>query len=103
MYSKQCASVTNSNVHRLMVDDGSVVDILYLDAYKRMGLTKSELRPTTSPLYGFTRDHVIPRGTTKLVVTVGEHPRVSTVIAEFFVVDCPLVVNGIIGRPLLKA
>ena len=85
------------------MDDGSVVDIIYLDAYKRMGLTENELSLATSPLYGFTGDHVIPRGTVKLAMTVGEHPRVSIVVAEFLVVDCPSTVNGIIGRLLLKA
>ena len=69
------ARVTNSNVHRLMVDDGSVMDIFYLDAYKIMGLAESALSPSTSPLYGFTMDHMIPKGTAKLAVTVGEHPR----------------------------
>ena len=90
-------------MHRLFVDDGSAVDIIYLDAYKRMGLTESELSPTTSPLYEFTGDHVIPRGTVKLVVTVGEYPRVSIVVTKFHVLDCLSVVNGIIGRPILKA
>ena len=33
------ARVANSNVHRLLVDDGNTVDIIYLDAYKKMGLT----------------------------------------------------------------
>ena len=51
------ARVSNSKVHRLMVDDGSVVDILYLNAYRRMGLTEDDLDPNSSPLYGFTRDH----------------------------------------------
>ena len=39
----------------------------------------------------------------KLVVMVGEHPTLSIVVTEFLVVDCPSTVNGIIGRPLLKA
>ena len=73
--------VTNGNLHRLLVDDGSAVDIISLDSYKRMGLTESELSPTTSPLYGFTRDQMVLRGTMKLAVTVGEHPRVSIVVA----------------------
>lgn len=58
----------------MLVDNGSTVDILYLDAYKKTGLTKSDLSPSTSPLYGFTKDHVISRGTIKLVVMVGDHP-----------------------------
>ena len=44
-----------------MVDDGSVVDILYLNAYKRMGLVESDFNPATSLLYEFTRDHVVPK------------------------------------------
>ena len=54
------ARVANNNVHQLILDDDSIVDILYLDAYKRMRLTENELSPTTSPLYGFSGDHVIP-------------------------------------------
>ena len=86
-----------------MVDDGNTMDILYLDTYKRMGLTESALSPTTSPLYRFIGDHVIPKGIGKLAIIVGEHSRVSTVITDFFVVDCPLAINRIIGRPHLKA
>ena len=65
--------VANSNVHRILVHNGSIIDIIYLDAYKRMGLIESKLSPTTSSLYGYARDHVIPKGIIKLVVTVGEH------------------------------
>ena len=68
------ARVANSNVHRLVVDEGSTVDMLYVDAYKRMRLTENALSPTTFPLYKFTGDHVIPKSTTKLAITVGEHP-----------------------------
>ena len=97
------ARVANSNVHRLMVDDSSVFDILYLDAYKKMGLTEDDLEPNNSPIYGFTRDHVIPKRVAKLTVIVGEHSWTSTVLANFLVVDAPSAINGIIGRPLLKA
>ena len=69
------AHIANSNVHWLMVDNRSVVDILYLDGYKRVGLTKDNLIPTTSLLYGFIGNHIIPKGRTKLTVTLGELPR----------------------------
>ena len=98
-YIKGC----QQQCHRLMVDDGNAADIIYLDAYKRMGLTESKLSPTTSLLYGFNGDHVISRGTAKLVMTLGEHPRLSAVVTEFLMVDCPSAINRIIGRPLLKA
>ena len=87
----------------MLVDNGSDVDIIYLDAYKRMGLTESELSPMTLPLYEFTRDHVIPKRTIKLIVTVGEYPRVSIVMTEFLLVNCPSTFNRVIERLLLKA
>ena len=96
------ARVTNSNIHSLMVDNGSVADILYLNIYKKMGLTEDNLDPNSSPLYGFTVDHVIPKGVAKLTIIVGEHTRTCTVLTNFLVVDAPSVINGIIRRPLLK-
>ena len=84
-----------------MVDDGSEVDTLYLNAYKRMSLTEDDLDPNSSPLYRFTKDHVVPKGVAKLIITVGEHPWTSTVLANFLRVDA--LINGIIRRPLLKA
>ena len=68
-----------------------------------MGLAESDLNPTTSPLYRFTRDHVIPKGMAKLTVTVGEHHRMTMVIADFLIVDCLSAINKIIRRPFLKA
>ena len=97
------ARVANSNVHRMLIDDGSVMDIIHLDAYKRMWLTKNELSPSTSPLFGFIGNHVISKGTIKLVVMMGEHLQESTVMTEFLIVDCPSTLNRIIGRLLLKA
>ena len=97
------AQVANSNVHRLRVDDGSAMDILYLNAYKRMSLTEDDLDPNSSQLYGFTGDHVVPKGVAKLTITVGEHPWTLTVLANFLVVDALSAIKEIIGRPLLKA
>ena len=84
----------------MLVDNGSAVDILYLNTYNRMGL--SDLRPVMTPLYGFIGDSLMPRGNISLPVTTGEHPRVSIVIANFLVVDCPSAYNAIIGQPTLK-
>ena len=77
-----------------MVDDGSASDILYLNAYKKMGLAEDDLEPNNSPLYGFTRDHIIPIGVAKLAVTLGEHPRTSTIFANFLVINALSAINS---------
>ena len=74
-----------------------------LDAYKRIGLDENALSPTTSPLYGFTGDHIILKGTAKLAIIMGDHPKTWNIIVDFLVVDCPLAINGIIRRPHLKS
>ena len=73
-----------------MVDDGSAVNILYMNAYKRMGLNEANLDPNSSLLYGFTGDHVVPKGVVKLTIMVEEHPRTSIVLSTNF-----LVVNAL--------
>ena len=95
--------IANSNIHIMLVDNGNAVDIIYLDGHKRMGLNEGDLSPTTTPLYWFTRDHVISKGRIKLVVTVGEHPRASTLMTKFLIVDYLSAFNGVIGRLFLKA
>ena len=95
--------ITNSNVHRMLVNNGCVMDRLYLDAYMRMRLNKSDLRPCISLLYGFIGDHPIPRGTIKLVVIVGDQHRAFIVIKEFMMADFPSTFNGVIGGLILMA
>ncbi|XP_065049462.1 uncharacterized protein LOC135679526 [Musa acuminata AAA Group] len=46
--------IANARVKRVMVDTGSSVDVLYLDAFKRLDLTKGDLTPLASALKGFT-------------------------------------------------
>ena len=94
--------IANSIIHRILVDNDSATNILFWDGYRMTGLTQADLSPITSPLYGFTEDHMISKGTIKLAVTFGEHPRVTTVVTEFLVVDCPSTFNGVIGREMLR-
>ncbi|PON68031.1 hypothetical protein PanWU01x14_098350, partial [Parasponia andersonii] len=78
------------------------VDILYYDAFKKMGLNKSDLKSTVTPLYGFTGNSIMPMGMIELMVNVGTYPRVSMVMTQFLVVDCPFVFNIVLGRPILR-
>ena len=54
------AIIANNNVHRILVDNGSSMDILYHRAFERMGLKVSNLKPSPNPIYSFTGDSVVP-------------------------------------------
>ena len=63
--------VANNIIHRMLVDNGSSANILFWNTYQKIGLTRADLSPTTTPLYRFTGDHIILKGTIKLAVTLG--------------------------------
>ncbi|GAA0141283.1 hypothetical protein LIER_02460 [Lithospermum erythrorhizon] len=46
--------IANFMVARILVDMGSLADILYLQAYDRLGLPRKDLKPVSTPLTGFT-------------------------------------------------
>ena len=54
--------VANNNLHRILVGNESSIDILYFQAFERMRLKVSDLKPSPNPIYGFTGDSVIPLG-----------------------------------------
>ncbi|XP_065020456.1 uncharacterized protein LOC135645730 [Musa acuminata AAA Group] len=94
--------VANARVKRVMVDTESSADVLYFDAFRRLGLTEGDLNPMASALIGFMGDSISPLETMALPVTIGEEPRVKTMITTFMVVNLPLTYNIILGRPTLN-
>ena len=56
------AIVATNDVRRILVDNGSSVEILYFHAYERMRLKVSDLKPSANLVYGFTGDSIIPLG-----------------------------------------
>ena len=95
--------MANNNVYRILVDNRSSVDILYYQAFQRMGLKNSDLRPSPSPIYSFTGDSIIPVGVITLPMTGGEYPRESCLMADFLVIDQPSAFNAVLVRPSLRA
>uniref|UniRef100_A0A2N9I6U4 RNA-directed DNA polymerase n=1 Tax=Fagus sylvatica TaxID=28930 RepID=A0A2N9I6U4_FAGSY len=87
---------------RVLVDNGSSADIIYLPAYQQMKVDKEQLKPIDIPLVGFTGDRVKPLGVVSLVIEAGTYPRQVRTSVEFLVVDCPSAYNVIIGRPTLN-
>uniref|UniRef100_A0A2N9ITY0 Retrotransposon gag domain-containing protein n=1 Tax=Fagus sylvatica TaxID=28930 RepID=A0A2N9ITY0_FAGSY len=52
-------NITGFTTRRVMVDNRSSADILYLPAYQQMRLDKDKLRPMDAPLVGFTAYNAI--------------------------------------------
>jgi hypothetical protein len=45
-------------VSRILVDNGSQTEILFLSTFKKMGYDKRQLKEPTKPLYGFTSKRI---------------------------------------------
>ena len=62
------------NTRRVLMDNGSSTDIIYIPAFQQLKVDQKRLRPFDSPLVSFSRDKVYPKGIVTLIVTTGSHP-----------------------------
>ncbi|XP_050249209.1 uncharacterized protein LOC126696530 [Quercus robur] len=85
------------DVRRVMVDQGSAVDVMYPDLYKGLGLKPEDLTTYSSPLVSFEGRMVTPKGLTRLSVQSGT----DVVEVDFIVVDVFSPYTAIMGRPCL--
>ncbi|XP_059623069.1 uncharacterized protein LOC132266234 [Cornus florida] len=54
--------VANYTIHRVLIDNGSSADLLFIDAFYKLCIGRGGLRPTKSPLIGFSGEKVFPLG-----------------------------------------
>ncbi|CAA7057629.1 unnamed protein product [Microthlaspi erraticum] len=90
-------AVAGFELTRVMIDTGSSVDVLFYDAFKRMGFENSALIGGRTPLTGFAGETTYSMGTIQLPIKAGG----ITKTVDFVVVDRPAPFNAILGRPWL--
>ena len=95
--------VANKTIHRVLVDNGSSTDIIFVSAFDKIGIGRERLEPINTHLRGFSGEKVLPLGSIQLVLTLGEHPCQATTTASFLIVDAPSAYNMLLGRPSLNA
>ena len=95
-------TIEGFNTKRILVDNGSSANFIYLPAFQQLKLDPRRLRPFDSPLASFSGDRVYPKGIVMLMVIVGTYPRQLTRQLDFLVVDYLSSYNVIIGRPTLN-
>ena len=87
------------DVKRVMVDQGSAVEIMYPDLYKALNLKPGDLTPYSSPLVSFEGKIIITKGQIRLPVQTGS----EVVKVDFIVVDAYSPYTEIIVRPWLHS
>ncbi|XP_065628442.1 uncharacterized protein LOC136067087 [Quercus suber] len=85
------------DVKRVMVDQGSAVEIMYPDLYKGLNLKLDDLTPYCSPLVSFEGRVVTPKGQIRLPIQTGS----EVVEVDFIVVDVYSPYTTIVARPWL--
>ena len=87
------------DVKRVLVDQGSEAEIMYLDLYNGLNMKFEDLVNYDSPLVGFDRKKVIPKGLIKLPVQT----RSEVVEVNFIVMDAHSPYTAILARSWLHA
>ena len=87
------------DVKRVLVDQGSAVEVMYPDLYKGLNLKPEDLSPYDSPLVSFEGKIVTPKGMIRLPVQTDS----DVVEVNFIVVDAYSPYTAIVARPWLHA
>jgi hypothetical protein len=97
------ANIASWTLGKLLVDNGSSADIIFADAFDKMGLSKDLLQPPYTQLYGFGGGRVIHAlGKVVLLVSFGTVQNARTEYLSFDVVEMYYPYNGILGRGFLN-
>jgi hypothetical protein len=91
-------SVAGWDLHKVLVDNGSQADIIFLHAFDRMGISHSLLKPSDNPLYGFGGKGTFPIGKIELPLSFGVAPNARSEQITFDIVDMVYPYNAIMGR-----
>ena len=82
-------------MRRVLVDQGSAVEIMYPDLYKGLNLKLEDLTAYESPLVSFEGKIIIPKGQIRLPIQIDS----EVVDVDFIVVDSYSPYTAIVARP----
>lgn len=94
--------VANYTTRRILVDNGNLAIILFLEAFSKLGIDQDRLRPSPTTLIGLFSEIVQLVGSITLSVTEGVGRFTATTMADFLVVKAHSSYNAIIEWPTLN-
>ena len=87
------------DVKRVLVDQGSAIEIMYPNLYKGLNLKPEDLTAYDSPLVSFEGKMVIPKCQSRLPIQIDS----EIVELDFIVVDSYSPYTAIVAKPWLHA
>jgi hypothetical protein len=90
--------VVGWDLHKVLIDNGSQADIIFLHAFDRMGISHNLLKLANNPLYGFGGKGTSLVGKIELPLSFGVAPSARSEQVTFNIVDMVYPYNAIMGR-----
>jgi hypothetical protein len=96
------AHIDKWNATRVLVDNESQAEILFLSTFEQMGFSKKQLKEASKSLYGFRGKKIEPVGSILLPVSFSTPSNARSEYITFDVVDMSNPYNAIFRRGLLN-
>ncbi|WVY97056.1 hypothetical protein V8G54_029207 [Vigna mungo] len=97
------ARIAEYDVSKILIDQGSSVNILYWTTFQRMALSEEALTPFHEQIVGFAGERVDTRGYIDLKTRLGTGDRSREIRVRFLLVEAHTSYNALLGRPCLNA
>jgi len=95
--------IENFVVRKILVDQGSSVDILYWKTFKKLQIPESDIQYYKDQIVGFSGERVDTRGYIDLYTKFGEGAATCKVIKiRYLLVEANTSYNVLLGRPSLN-
>ena len=90
-------------IAKTLVDQGSSVDILYWDIFKKMRIPEAHIQPYNEQIVGFSGERVDTKGYIDLYTTFGEEDGLhKTINVRYLLVNAQTSYNILLGRPSIN-
>jgi len=89
-------------IAKVLVDQGSSVDILYWETFKKMRISKTEIQPYDEQIMGFSGERVDTKGYIDLFTTFGDDSLRKTINIRYLLVNANTSYNILLGRPFIN-
>ena len=91
--------MANKTMHRVLIDNESLADIICASVFDKMGIRRENLELVNTHLLGFSGEKVLPLGSVQLVLTLGDAPcqvmsaKLIYVLSSFHMLFCAFYIH----------